>query len=359
MIRHGCLALLLPVVFVSSARAADAPRHPSPDVPAEKFFKNIQVLKGIPSSELMGAMRYMSASLGVHCERCHVTSKTGNWPMEKDDKAAKRAAREMITMTHDINTRNFEGKMVVTCATCHMGRSEPAQVPPIRPDPGPTQKDEGPAPSTKEMLVRHEAAVGGRSRFAKLATVVARGTVTTSEGETFPIEIDRQAPASIRVAAGDGKDRFARVYDGTHGWNVDAEGAVAMDGEELVTISRQAAFFADFDPKSDLPTLVVTGPDRIDGRPVVVAEGRGQAGHRETLFFDAGTGLLARRLIFTDTNLGKIPEELDYSDYRDVGGVKLSFRIVHARPNSRETETFREILVDTPLPDDTFRPTNK
>jgi len=359
MIRQRCLALLLSVVVASAARAADAPRHPSPEVPAEKFFKNIQALKGVPSSELMGAMRYMSASLGMRCERCHVTSKTANWPMEKDDKAAKRTAREMITMTRDINAKNFEGKMIVTCATCHMGRSEPAQVPPIRPDSGPAQKDVGPAPSTKETLARHEAAVGGRARFEKLATVVARGTVTTSEGQTFPIEIDRKAPDRIRVAAGEGKDAFARHYDGSLGWNVDAERAVPMGGEELVTISRQAAFLADFDPKSSLPMLVVTGPDRIDGRPVIVAEGRGKDGHRETLFFDAGTNLLARRMVFTDTILGKIPEQFDYSDYRDVAGVKLPFRIVHARPSSRETETFREILVDTPLPDETFQPTKK
>jgi hypothetical protein len=85
-----------------------------------------------------------------------------------------------------------------------------------------------------------------------------------------------------------------------------------------------------------------------------VAEGRGKDGHRETLFFEAGTGHLARRMVFTDTILGKIPEQFDYSDYRDVAGVKLPFRIVHARPSSRETETFREILVDTPLDDAVF-----
>src|SRR5262245_59651577 len=60
------------------------PESPKGPFAPEKF-KNIQVLKELPADDLDGVMRFMSASLGVQCQFCHVTTETGNWPMEKDD----------------------------------------------------------------------------------------------------------------------------------------------------------------------------------------------------------------------------------------------------------------------------------
>src|ERR1700685_1650996 len=37
----------------------------------EQQFKNIQVLKGIPADQLIPAMQFITASLGVECEHCH------------------------------------------------------------------------------------------------------------------------------------------------------------------------------------------------------------------------------------------------------------------------------------------------
>jgi hypothetical protein len=104
--------------------AAQQPVAPRGPLAPEKF-KNIQVLKDLPADQLDGVMRFMSASLGVKCDFCHVTSEQGNWPMEKDDKKNKQTARTMVQMMNAINAANFEGKMTVNCASCHHGRNEP------------------------------------------------------------------------------------------------------------------------------------------------------------------------------------------------------------------------------------------
>src|SRR5712692_4956936 len=77
----------------TTARAVPLPQEQkqAPAVtPAEKTaaeaFKNIQVLKEIPESKLIPAMFFISASLGVGCDHCHVTSDHGPWPLEKDDR---------------------------------------------------------------------------------------------------------------------------------------------------------------------------------------------------------------------------------------------------------------------------------
>src|SRR6185295_5884088 len=65
--RAGAVALVL-----AAALAALSMAQESPDPPAEKEFKNIKVLTGMPASQLMPVMHFMRASLGVHCDFCHV-----------------------------------------------------------------------------------------------------------------------------------------------------------------------------------------------------------------------------------------------------------------------------------------------
>ncbi len=44
-----------------------------------------------------------------------------------------------------------------------------------------------------------------------------------------------------------------------------------------------------------------------------------------TLFFDDKTNLLVRMIRDTQSPIGRVPTQIDYSDYRDVGGIKFPF----------------------------------
>src|SRR2546423_12257793 len=54
------------------ARVSSAARQTQTDKPVEQTRKNIQVLKGLPSSQLFPLMNFVSVSLGVRCDFCHV-----------------------------------------------------------------------------------------------------------------------------------------------------------------------------------------------------------------------------------------------------------------------------------------------
>ena len=95
-----------------------------PEQTAGERFKNVQILKDLPASRFMDAMRSFSMSLGVECDHCH---EQGNFA--SDDKPAKIMGRKMLTMTHNINDQTFAGKMVVRCYTCHRGHAEPQSTP--------------------------------------------------------------------------------------------------------------------------------------------------------------------------------------------------------------------------------------
>jgi len=66
---------------------------------ASQQFKNIQVLKDVPADQLIPAMQFITASLGVDCEYCHVEK-----AFDKDDKKPKVMARKMMEMMITINS---------------------------------------------------------------------------------------------------------------------------------------------------------------------------------------------------------------------------------------------------------------
>src|SRR5262245_20566384 len=107
------------IVIVATALAQSKTPSPTPKTAAEAY-KNIQVLKDAPADQLLPAMQFISTSLGVGCDHCHVRG-----AFEKDEKKPKETARKMMQMTAAINQNNFEGHRDVTCYSCHHGTSLP------------------------------------------------------------------------------------------------------------------------------------------------------------------------------------------------------------------------------------------
>lgn len=97
--------------------------------PAEKVFKNVQMMKTVPAGRLLAIMEMGYArSLGVNCTHCHVPEK---W--ESEEKMTKQVAREMSAMVGTINNsllknvKNLKSENpTVNCTTCHRGQVKPA-----------------------------------------------------------------------------------------------------------------------------------------------------------------------------------------------------------------------------------------
>src|ERR1044071_869548 len=93
------LSLLTILLFGSLALAQTAPAAQPPAAgqaagnPDE--LKNVQVLKGQSHDEIVQSMQFISASLGVECDSCHVR-KDGHLVADLDDKRAKKTARDMM-----------------------------------------------------------------------------------------------------------------------------------------------------------------------------------------------------------------------------------------------------------------------
>ena len=120
MARRFKLTLLALFCFVAAGQIAltTATSGATPqDPPAEKFFKNIQALKGVPTSKIAGLMNDYSIALGVSCAYCHVEG-----DLSKADKPAHKSTVRDILMTREINDKY---KHSVDCMQCHQGKAKP------------------------------------------------------------------------------------------------------------------------------------------------------------------------------------------------------------------------------------------
>jgi len=88
--------------------------------------KNLKVLT---PENYMDNMRAFVPALGLAdkggCNFCHVAD-----DRSADTKQEKVMARMMIGMVNDLNAKFPDGKVHVTCFTCHRGSTEPLTAPP-------------------------------------------------------------------------------------------------------------------------------------------------------------------------------------------------------------------------------------
>ena len=107
----GCLLALMPLC------AQDKQDKAKKEMPAPT---NLKMLKAATGAEVRQIMRTFTSGLGVQCNYCHVQ---GNFA--SDDNPKKAIARHMIEITQRVNGQFADGKMHVTCYTCHRGEAIP------------------------------------------------------------------------------------------------------------------------------------------------------------------------------------------------------------------------------------------
>ena len=352
----------LVIVWVSAVAITRGQTTAAPAAPpmAETVFKNVQVLKGIPVNEFMGTMGIFSASLGMSCEDCHAAG-DADWSVYATDSPRKQMARVMITMMATINKTHFRGRQVVTCYTCHRGDMRPKILPNLAAQYATPMEDANEVvmtnipsgPTVDQVFDKYIQALGGAQRLAALTSYSAKGTYIGFETEQtiVPMEIYAKAPSQramvVKMAVGDN----VRIFDGRTAWIAasdkplplytptggNLEGA-KLDGILMFPAQLKAAF-ANW-------RVSATG---IDDKLVRVLQGTNPRQPPVNFYFDNATGLLVRVLRFVDTAVGRVPFQVDYSDYRDVAGVKIPHKWILTWTNGQATSQLNNVQANAAI----------
>jgi len=352
------------VTAVSALLAIAAAQAPS-EPPAKTRRPNLQVLTTVPESQLFPMMNAIADSLGVRCDYCHVRispdptktwSLAGGWVWDRDDKPPKHAAREMMRLVLDINTRQYGGRMVVTCYTCHRGALAPDRFPALPPRDFSTIPDtQAPnVPAFDDVWNKYVRAVGEPAR--PFSTTVLTATDDRSEGRHGSFEVVFKGADRVRVTLRMPPDApVSQTITGDSGWVASGGGSRALRPDEIPRARRTVRRYQPI--KIERPAHArVVGIERVGIRDAYVAVTDVDARTKTMWYFDVETGLLLRERTTTETELVPLQEQVEYDDYRRVDGVMLPFvmRSADGSPFSTSLRTFTSIRHDVDVDDSTF-----
>jgi hypothetical protein len=321
-------------------------QHAQEDKPVEQTRKNIQVLKGLPESQLFPLMNFMATSIGVKCDYCHVnkgkTYYNGDWVWESDEKPKKLVGRRMMQMVLDINRANFNGETSVTCYTCHRESTVVARQPPSPPHDPTVRTETAALPTAAQILTKYFSAIGGTDAVAKLKTTVMKGKIERSENRVSEIEVTLKDADKYLVTQTTPQGAVMLGINGETGWFKRSTGSRQLSGRTLEGSRRAVVlYYAPIKVLEQPEKMKVLGTEKIGDREAYVVTLVVDPDTTKKFFFDTQTGLLLRHLTNTRTMLGPLPEQVDYEDYRDVDGIKLPFTVRTSDTATYATSTYR------------------
>jgi photosynthetic reaction center cytochrome c subunit len=350
---------------IASARGQNAPALKP--LLAEDVFKNVQVLRGIPVDEFMGMMGIFSAALGISCEDCHAANDSSWANYAGDNTEKKKTARRMVAMMLTINKSFFGGRQVVTCYSCHRGGDHPKTTPDLSILYGGPPEDElddavdpdPDAPSASQILDKYIQALGGAERLAGITSFIANGTSSGygPESAKRPIEIYAKAPNQRTMIIHTLNGDRTTAFDGKTAWMAvpfQPVPVLAATGGDREGIQLDAVLSFPGQVKQALGQWRVGRPGIIDDRRVQVVQGTGAGGFFATLYFDPQTGLLVRLRRYAASLAGRLPTQFDFSDYREVSGVKMPFKWTMTWLDGRENVELSEVHTNVPMDQATF-----
>ena len=223
------------------------------------------------------------------------------------------------------------------------------------------------AQTADEVVNKVIAALGGRDALSKLTTRRSIGTivVSTPNGDiSGTAELDSKAPNKSRThleldlsAMGMAEKMVIdQKFDGTTAFaNNSMQGEMPVSANQLQNAKNNI-----------FPTPLLTYKDRgtpiellpketIGGKSYFVLKATPKAGSAVKFYVDSDTYLPARTVATVNMqDTGDVEQTSELSDYRDVSGVKVPFKLVNTNPLQSATFTFSKIEHNVDLPDSLF-----
>jgi hypothetical protein len=340
----SCLVTVSALSAQAPAAAGDRP------IVTQDVFKNVTVLRDIPVDTFFDAMGMFANAMGNDCTFCHVPQAALDRAKFAEVTPRMQRARQMIAMMQTINKSFFGGAPRVTCFTCHHGNQSPRSDPNIAlqystPEEDPNARDftTDTTLSVDTIFEKYLQAVGGSGNLSKLTSFAAKGTYAGFDTlfEKVPVDIFAKAPNQYATIVHMTAGNSIRAFNGTNGWMAGPDTAIPLvtltEGNlDRARLEALVAFPGGI-PKS-YPHWRI-GRAVLNDEEVTVVQGIDDNRQPIANLYFAPSGLLVRVVRWTLTPVGFVPTQIDYSNFRDVAGVKVPFKRV-------VSQTFMQMTVE-------------
>jgi hypothetical protein len=223
------------------------------------------------------------------------------------------------------------------------------------------------AQTADEVIEKHVAAIGGRAVLSKITSRVTTGSIaiTTPIGELKgDIEVSQKKPNKTRTlvkldmsAVGGGQVVNDQRFDGTTGYLIDTfNGNREVTGEQLEAMKNGGFPTPMLTYKENGSTAVLNGREKVGEREAFAIQLTPKAGPAIRAFIDAESFMLVKTIISVNVPQlgGPIEQVVEFSDFRDVDGVKIPYVTKSTNPVQSITSVVKDVKQNVEIDDTTF-----
>lgn len=213
---------------------------------------------------------------------------------------------------------------------------------------------------TTSLIAAIVAAYGGEKALSDIHSVYTKGSIHTLMRDEKGISTRYfKRPRKLRAELFYPHSSETRIINGFEGWRgSDSKSLREVKGPSYLAMVYQFKYL-------DLPfgfldkgyKITILGQETLRGNPVEVLEVADDEGPTMRVYVDSGTHLITR--VAAVFNFGPATSELsaEFSDYRDVEGIKVPFRVINYSGMNRLAETaVIEVRFNGAMPESLFRP---
>lgn len=211
------------------------------------------------------------------------------------------------------------------------------------------------AQTVDEVINKYIAAVGGKENLSKIQNVISEGTFNvrgTDIGFTMTTVNNKLSRQDISVM---GTNGFFMVTD-KEGWTyMPSQG---MEEPEPMTSDQLEEGFSELDIAGPLVgyaakgnKVELLGKEAVNGTECYKIKVTPAKGKEQTFFIDSVSSMIVRSKKMGNANGDEVEVQADYSDYRNVEGVKMSYKM----DLPEGTLLFKSIKVNQPIPESAYK----
>jgi hypothetical protein len=351
------------LTFVASAEAG--PQVSDKPIVTQDVFTSVTVLRDMPVDTFFDTMGMFANAMGNDCTFCHAPTAALDRSQFAVVTPRMERARQMIAMMQALDKQYFGGAPRVTCFTCHHGNQSPRSDPNLALQYSAPEEDANARDfatdatlSPDAILDKYLQAVGGAARLGSLTTFAGTGTYSGFDTgfEKVPMEIFAKAPNQYSTVVHMSAGKSVRTFNGGSGWMAGPDTPVPLETLTAGNLDRarlEALVAFPSGIKQAYPHWRA-GRAVLSDEEVVVLQGIDEERQPIANLYFAPSGLMVRLVRWTLTPVGFVPTQIDYSDFRDVAGVKIPFKRVVSQTFMQATLELADVKPNVSIQAATF-----
>ncbi|MCU7495968.1 MAG: insulinase family protein [Ignavibacteria bacterium] len=207
--------------------------------------------------------------------------------------------------------------------------------------------------SARKVLDNYISAIGGRENLLKIKDRTSEMTGNV-QGVEVNITIYQKQPNKLLQEIKAGNMRQSIVFNGTNAYSLTPAGRKEITGTSLNDLKLESTLNLLLEPEKFGITSQLSGIEKVEGKDAYRIELQAGTDKKWTEYYDVDSGLKLRQIKSVAAPMGTATQTVDFSDYRNVEGIKYPFRLRQTLGSQQMDMQVTSIKVNNNLKDSIF-----